>query len=104
MSGGRIRYGYGYPLKAGIDGFSTLTQLIDSYVAYIQRANADGAIVFPFIPCLFHRYARIRVPSIDNATAIYDAYNVRATLDGAVPLRLPNYVCKKQKFTSILNS
>jgi len=43
------------------------------------------------------------VPSIDAASVIYYAYNVRATLDGAVAMRLPTYICKKQKFISILN-
>jgi len=100
---GRLRYGYGYPLKSGADGFSTAALLVDSYVEYIERANTDGADAFAFIPCLFARYARIRIPSIDASSVIYDAYNVRATLDGAVAMRLPTYICKKQKVTSILN-
>jgi len=102
MGGGRIRYGYGYPLKSG--GFAISTELIDDYVAYIQRADADGATVFPFVPCLFYRYAEIIRPSIDTPTAIYDGYNVRATLDGAAALVPTTYACKKHKFINIYNS
>ena len=54
----RIRYGYGYPLKSGLTG-----ALFVDYMAYIQRAEADGAVVIPFVPCLFARYSLILLAS-----------------------------------------
>jgi hypothetical protein len=53
---------------------------------------------------LFARYSLTLQPSRDPAFIIYDAYNVRAELDGAEPFVLSTYSCKKQKVTSILTS
>jgi hypothetical protein len=100
---GRLRYGYGYPLKSG-DGVSNITALFEAYVAYIERAEDDGAEVIPFVPCLFERYSKTLQPSRDPAFILYDAYNVRAELDGAEPFVLSTYNCKRYEIFKILNS
>jgi hypothetical protein len=103
MSGGRIRYGYGYPLKSG-DGVSNITAFFEAYVAYIERAEDDGAEVIPFVPCLFERYSTTLQPSRNASFILYDAYNVRAELDGAEPIVLSTYSCKRYQMFKLLNS
>jgi hypothetical protein len=99
---GRLRYGYGYPLKSG-EGVSDITTFFEAYVAYIERANTDGADAFAFIPCLFTRYSKVLQPSREPAFIIYDNYNVRAELDGAEPFVLSTYSCKRYQTYKILN-
>ena len=100
---GRIRYGFGYPLKSG-EGVSDITTFFEAYVAYIERANTDGADSFAFIPCLFTRYSKVLQPSRDPAFIIYDAYNVRADLDSAEAVVLSTYSCKRYQTFQILNA
>jgi hypothetical protein len=100
---GRLRYGYGYPLKSG-EGVSNITALFEAYVAYIERAEDDGAEVIPFVPCLFARYSLTLQPSREPAFIIYDNYNVRAELDGAEPFVLSTYSCKRYQTFQILNA
>ena len=99
----RIRYGYGYPLKIG-RFFDTITAFFTSYVAYIERAEADGAVVIPFVPCLFTRYCLVLEPTRSADFILYDSYNVRASLDGAVPFVTDTYICKRYEFFQILNT
>jgi hypothetical protein len=56
------------------------------------------------VPCLFERYSKTLQPTRDPAFILYDAYNVRAELDGAEPFVLSTYNCKRYETFKILNS
>jgi len=102
---GRLRYGYGYPLKAaGV--FNGVVNLVSNYVQYIQRANADGADVIPYGQCLYSRYVRILAPNTNSSRiftdGLYVGYALRSNADGGARDTLEATICAQNKFASIM--
>jgi hypothetical protein len=105
MSGGRIRYGYGYPLKSAVD-FVVVNDYVGDYTAYLLRADADSAESIPFVQCLFTRYAKILKPTINISKVftdgLYVSYAYRSSKDSGAADTLQATLCAQSKFANIM--